>query len=589
MSVRTLSRVVAFFFLVLLCSVAAQAQDAKNVLVLYYAGPHFPINVAVDEALHETLGHEPVQIFEEYLDEDRLLPDRNVNAFREKYADKPIALILAVGQASLEFLLLHGEELWPQIPKVVSLVDFRYLRPKLPPNMTAVVQTLDFAGTLRLALDLQPDIQHVFYVGGIALLEEMRRRLAQEEFQSFSDKLDVTYLNNLPFPALLNRLTQLPAHSVVIYGAIQKDASGQTFVPAAICPLIVDSSTAPVYSPAETFMGHGIVGGSMFSVKDSAQQAARLAVRILNGESVANLPVETGPPNKTIVDRRQLQKWNFAENRLPPGTVVMFREPGAWERYKWYIGPVLAVLLLQFGLIIALIVQRRERERANVAVKQLTGRLISAGEVERQRVARELHDDIGQRLSLARVQLKMFSNQLPANASVDRSSLNGSLKNMDELITDVHDLSHRLHSSQLEHSGLKISLKDLCEQIERQHNLDIQLQLSDNSFQLRNDVALCFYRVAQEALNNVVKHSRSRLARVSLVEDPELVRLQVADSGVGFDLAQHSPGLGLVTMQERLQLVGGRLSTESRPGEGTTVTAEVHHPFDASVEAAQTL
>jgi signal transduction histidine kinase len=589
MRLSTLSRFVAFSLLLLLCSVAAQAQDTKNVLVLYYGGPHFPVNVAVDEALHEAFSHEQVQIFEEYLDEDRLLPDRNVNVFREKYADKPIALILAVGQTSFEFLELHGEELWPRIPKVVSLVDFRYLPPKLPPQMTAVVQTLDFAGTLRLALDLQPDIRHVFYVGGVAPLEEMRRRLAEQEFQSFSDKLDVTYLNNLPFPAVLKRLTQLPPHSVVLYGAIQKDAIGQTYIPAAICPLIADSSTAPVYSPAETFIGRGIVGGSIFSVKDSAQQTARLALRILNRESVANPRIEVGPPNKPVVDGRQLQKWNFAESKLPPGTVVMFREPGTWERYKWYIGPAVALLLLQSGLIIALIAQRRERERANAAVKQLTGRLISAGEVERQRVARELHDDIGQRLSLARVQLKMFSNQLPVDPLVDRSSLNGSLKNMDELITDVHDLSHRLHSSQLEHSGLKLSLRDLCQQIERQHNLEIQLQVSDESLPLRSEIALCFYRVAQEALNNVVKHSGSRSVRVSLVEDAELVCLQVADSGIGFDLTQHSSGLGLVTMQERVQLVGGKFSTVSRPGEGTTVTAEVRHPFGGSVETAAAL
>lgn len=208
-------------------------------------------------------------------------------------------------------------------------------------------------------------------------------------------------------------------------------------------------------------------------------------------------------------------------------------------------------------------------------VKQvtLTARLIHVAEEERKRLARELHDDIGQRLSLLAVSLDIVKNETRAGDPI-REKLEESLRELQELAEDVHNLSHRLHSSKLQHLGLPAALKEVCRQIGGQHHVEIDLQTANPCPSLSDDVSLCFYRVAQEALNNAVKHSRSKRIEVHLGSARERVWLQVKDFGVGFNPAVKADGLGLATMQERLRMVGGKLSIKSVTGGGTELIAE---------------
>src|SRR5262249_9730955 len=134
--------------------------------------------------------------------------------------------------------------------------------------------------------------------------------------------------------------------------------------------------------------------------------------------------------------------------------------------------------------------------------------------------------------------------------------------------------SHRLHSSKLQHLGLPAALKEVCRQMARQHHIDIDVTASDVSSPLPEDVSLCFYRVAQEALNNAVRHSHSPRVELHLENGHGRVRLAVKDFGVGFDPSARVDGLGLATMQERLRLVGGMLSIKSIAGGGTELIAE---------------
>ena len=203
----------------------------------------------------------------------------------------------------------------------------------------------------------------------------------------------------------------------------------------------------------------------------------------------------------------------------------------------------------------------------------LSGRLITLAEEERKHLARELHDDIGQRLSLLAVELDLLTIEQEFEGSV-RDKLKQALAELKELTTDVHNLSHRLHSSKLQHLGLPVALKEVCRQIARQHDIEIELQAADPSSSLPEDVSLCFYRVAQEALSNVVKHSQSKRVEVHLSSSGGHVLLQIKDFGVGFNPATQIDGLGLATMQERLRMVGGILSIRSAAGNGTELTAE---------------
>jgi signal transduction histidine kinase len=251
---------------------------------------------------------------------------------------------------------------------------------------------------------------------------------------------------------------------------------------------------------------------------------------------------------------------------------VLSRDPTPWFRNGTFLLAMLALLVIQTALLILLVVQIRRRRRSELAVRRLTRRVISGSEEERSRIARELHDDIGQRLSLISIQLGLCASQLAEDGYVT-AELNGSLRDVDALITDVHNLSHQLHSSKLEHLGLRVALKELCQQMSERHDLPIDLQIDHGSVRVPQDISLCFYRVAQEALNNIIKHSGTDRAQLILLEEQGRLRMQVRDFGSGFKLGNSSVGLGLSTMQERLRIIRGDLSVASKPGRGTVITA----------------
>jgi signal transduction histidine kinase len=557
------------------------ARTTKNIFVLHMEGARLPANQVASKAIQETLSQEPDnQIFEEYMDENRLDVDDStiIERIQEKYAGQKMDLILTVGSQALNFMLHHGEKLWPSVPIVFSIVDRSQIPRQLPQNVTGVAGSFDFAQTIDLALKLQPDTRRVFYVGGATEEDKEFRRISEPALKAYSESVDIEYYDGFSLSQLLDRLGRLPEHSIVLFGTYFKDATGQPYTAARVCPLIVGSSTAPVYGTFETYLGCGIVGGSLINLEGSAGQGARMGLRILRGEKIANLPVERGEPNKVVVDWRQLKKWNISESNLPTGVVVMFREIPPFERYKKFFLALFALIAVQTGLIVMLVIQTIRRRRSEKAVRALTRRVISGNEEERRRIAGELHDDIGQRLSLISIQLNSYASHSSKNGGVASGELSDSLSDVDALITDVHNLSHQLHSSKLEHLGLRVALKELCQQIANRHDLPIELLIDQSSVKLPQDISLCFYRVAQEALSNVIKHSGSNKAQVVLAEGQGRLRMQVRDFGVGFKPGGEAAGLGLSTMQERLHIIRGELIVESKPGAGTVVSARAILP-----------
>jgi PAS domain S-box-containing protein len=224
------------------------------------------------------------------------------------------------------------------------------------------------------------------------------------------------------------------------------------------------------------------------------------------------------------------------------------------------------------------ITERKEAEdrlhEAQVALHELTGRLIQAQEEERHRIARELHDDIGQRLSLLMIAIERISREVPATPEPRLGPFGRVLSQLDELTKDVHQLSHQLHSTKLQYIGLRSALRDLCQQVMNQHGIVVVQELEDAP-DLPPEVQLCLYRVAQEALNNIAKHSKAGDAFVRFRKSSGAVRLEVRDNGVGFDPSNAGTGLGLASMSERLRIVGGELAVTSNPGKGTEVVAVV--------------
>jgi signal transduction histidine kinase len=218
-----------------------------------------------------------------------------------------------------------------------------------------------------------------------------------------------------------------------------------------------------------------------------------------------------------------------------------------------------------------------QRKLAEEALSRANRRLIEAHEEERTRIARELHDDINQRLAMLAMHLDGMKRDLPASAANLKQGIEEANKQVSGVGDDIQALSHRLHNSKLEYLGLTAAVDSFCRELSDRHGVEIDFHSEGIPKELPKEKSLCLFRVMQEALQNATKHSGSRRFEVSLIGALNEVNLTVRDSGTGFDPegAVKGRGLGLISMKERMNLVGGELSIESQPQLGTTIYARV--------------
>ena len=229
-----------------------------------------------------------------------------------------------------------------------------------------------------------------------------------------------------------------------------------------------------------------------------------------------------------------------------------------------------------------------ERKRAQEALHQrdmelaeaqrgVSRRLIEAQEKERIRIARDLHDDFGQRLALLTIELELLQQNSPDLPAEVRSRMGELRRQTSEIATDIQSLSHELHSSRLEYVGIVAAMRGFCQEFGEQQKVEIDFRTHDLPTSLPPDISLCLFRVLQEALHNSAKHSGVRYFEVRLSGTSDEVHLSVSDSGVGFDreAAKEARGLGLISMEERLKLLNGTFSIESQHKCGTTIRAHV--------------
>jgi PAS domain S-box-containing protein len=218
-----------------------------------------------------------------------------------------------------------------------------------------------------------------------------------------------------------------------------------------------------------------------------------------------------------------------------------------------------------------------DRKLAEDALATVGRRLIEAHEEERTWIARELHDDIVQRVALVTVELERCNKQSPDATADVHDPIRQVLHRLSDLGKDIQALSHRLHSSKLEYLGLVSASQSFCRELSGQRNVQIKFKHSNIPAGVPKEISLCLFRVLQEALQNAVKHSGAQDFTVELQGTPDGIHLSVSDSGTGFDWqhAINGRGIGLISMRERLRLVNGEFSIRSDPGRGTTVLARI--------------
>ena len=216
--------------------------------------------------------------------------------------------------------------------------------------------------------------------------------------------------------------------------------------------------------------------------------------------------------------------------------------------------------------------------------RDLAGRLIDSQEAERERIARELHDNLSQKLALLNIELDQLTRRLEGRHADLADDARAAGVRAAEIATDIHDLSHQLHPSKLRVLGLIRAMEGICRDMAIQHDIVVDFTHEGVPANVAPATSLCLYRILQEALHNVAKHSAATRAEVRLVRDRETIYLRIDDQGTGFDPERlDGTGLGLVSMRERVNHLGGRLSIGSAPGDGTRIG--VYLPLTIGVES----
>jgi len=227
---------------------------------------------------------------------------------------------------------------------------------------------------------------------------------------------------------------------------------------------------------------------------------------------------------------------------------------------------------LRSPLVVAMVEDVTEKKITEDALASLSGRLIEAQEDERRRIAREIHDDYQQRLALVADDLEQLAEDHPVDLGTPLREL---WNRINELGGDLHSLSHRLHSSTLERLGLIAGVKAFCEEFSGQQGIHVDFVHQNVPSGIPADEALCLFRVVQEGLRNVKKHSGAHRAEVRLELLSDRIHLSISDRGKGFDpnVGSTQRGIGIQSMEERLRLVGGRIEVHSQPAKGTRIIA----------------
>lgn len=299
------------------------------------------------------------------------------NFVREKYAKKPPDIVIAVGPTSLQFIIKYRDIIAAQIPVVFAGVrptSYSALNP--PSNITGIFFRLDLTKTLDLAEHLQPDARQLFVIAGNSPVEDRNwQEAARQTIEQRERKYQATYLYGLTFDELIARVSKIPSDAIVIMLSFLIDGAGKNFVARDVAEQVARVAPAPVYAPYDSYLGSGIVGGFVETFESHGAAVADLVSQISSGKDRATLSPKVNPAQNFRVDSRVLDRLHLKRSALPSGTTVLFHEPSLWEQNRLLVTAIAAVVALQSALLIALLIQRRRRWKAERSLKESEDRM----------------------------------------------------------------------------------------------------------------------------------------------------------------------------------------------------------------------
>jgi signal transduction histidine kinase len=587
---------------VLLAGSLAAQQPSRSVLVIDQSSVGLPFNTALAMAIRLTLNagsDAPISFYAENLDANRFFgadyEEEVVSFFRKKYQDRPIDTIVVVGPAALDFIIRRRSELWPDVPVVFAAIDeATAARVTIPANFTGVIMQLTLQDMVTVARVVVPNLKRIAIVGDPLERQTFYRHFA-DEIPTVAKQSEIIDLMDLPMAELKKRLGTLPYDTAVIYTGIYYTSEGTSYVPAELVTQIAEWANRPVVINVASYLGKGAVGGYIVTPEPIGRQAAQLVLRILKGESASSIPVAR-VASPLIFEWPALQRFGVDEATLPPGSEVRSRKLSVWDLYRGQLLFIAAVLLIQTGLIIGLLYQRRRRREAEAASRGAMAKLAqmnrfaTAGELTAS-IAHEVGQPLGSMVTGANAALRWLTNATP--------DLDEALLALRRVVNDGHRAGDVVKNAremfkkqdlEKEPIDLNVLIQDVLGfmRVELQaHEILVETELSSslplvlgNKGQLQQAM-LNLIRNAADAMD--ANSDRARVLTVkSIAPDPDVVRLSVEDSGTGVDpkdvdrifdplftTKTQGMGMGLSICRSIINAHDGRLWASSIPNRGS--------------------
>jgi len=372
--------------LLFLFGAESRAAEPRRVLMLHAFNYTFPATTLIADGARKRLlerSPQPLEIDADFLDlarnTDPEYESRITMFLRTKYQKRPPAVVITLGSVALPFIVRHRDDFAPNAPVVFTSVSPQnYGALRLPPNITGIISEFDLDKTLALAERLQPEASRLFVIAGSGEVDRRWQSTARKTIGDRKRKFEVTYLFERSYADLVEEVSKIPRDSIVILLTVFADSEGNAFVPAQLAGPLSAASPAPVYAPYDTYIGNGIVGGFVETFESVGVRAADMALQILAGKDPATIVPQTNPGQAYRIDHRAMARWGLQESKLPPDTVVLFKEPTIWSEHRGAVVAAILIVALQSLIVGALLVQRRRRLRAESLLKESEERMTFA-------------------------------------------------------------------------------------------------------------------------------------------------------------------------------------------------------------------
>jgi len=586
------------------------AAQPKKILLLHTFGPNFEQGAAWSREIQRELNKQsprPLNIQEQSLvtalNGDDVADAKFVEYLKALYAQRPPDLIVALGAPAARFVQQHRPDLYPTTPMLLAAVEVRRVEPSMLSERDALAGVrYDQVAAFENVLRLLPATKTI----AIILGNSPGERFWVGEYQRIvgpvlkKNNVELIFYGEQPLAEILKAVATLPPHTALFYQQLAVDGAGAVYGDKEPLRRIYEVANAPIFSFDQSYFVGQVVGGPMFSPAEGAQLMAAVAVRMLGGEKMSGInPIGFSTPK---YDWRLLQRWNISESRLPPGSEILFREPSVWQRYSWQIASIVAVLLIQTGLIMVLLREHQRRQSAEVLARQRmaelahVNRFSTAGELTAS-IAHEINQPLGSILTNAETAEAILKSQSPDIAK---------LPDIIELKDIVSDILHddrrateviRRMRALLKKTPFEQKQFDLNEVVQETIRFFSALAIS-HKFQLVNvitpdplpiigdriqlqQVILNLVMNGIDAMKDTANENRIITIKTSAVEN--FAELSVSDRGSGipedkleevfepfFTTKGEGMGMGLSIARTIIETHHGMISTKNRDHGGAT-------------------